>query len=432
MELNLESVAKGLFKIIPESMWQEKSADSIEASVQKLVQDLGNIVLGGYLLPKRIEQIQRAVERGEIRCEQCNGEYRRHKEDEKVTLKTLFGETVEIGRNQYYCAGCDTYEYVADRVLGLVSHRITPRLALMTALCGASWSYEVGSAFLEFFLGVRLSASTVRKVTIDPELAPKPLPKDRLDEPPGAVGVDGVLIRGRQEDEWLEMKMASFFSRVEEVSEGRSAAFDASFVAGAMQKWKDFEEPVTREAQRRGLDCSEPIEFLGDGAEGIWTLQQTVFPYAKTRLDKYHGKHKIYQRTDQAYKDNRAKGEHQKKLLKYFDKGQVDMAVEYIQKKMPRDEYKKEAARKLIGYLERHREHIPNYQAIKKEGATVSSGLTEKANDIVVVRRLKDLIMHWTRDGADPVLQQRTAFMNQNSRNRTVPYDVAFGHSFVQ
>ena len=97
--------------------------------------------------------------------------------------------------------------------------------------------------------------------------------------------MDGILIRGKEKDQWLEMKVGSFFSNVVEVSEKRQEVLDASFVGGSMEKWEDFEGRVTAEAFRRGLDCTEEVEFVSDGAEGIWSLQETVFPNAKTRLD---------------------------------------------------------------------------------------------------------------------------------------------------
>jgi hypothetical protein len=321
---------------------------------------------------------------------------------------------------------------VADRVLGLVHHQMTPRLALMAALCGASWSYEVAAAFLAFFLGVKLCAKTIENVTCNEQLQPQPLPADPLDKPPGVVGLDGVLIRSRKPDQWLEMKVGCFFSQVSPVSKDRNQVLDASFVAGAMQQWQDFEQPVTAEAQRRGLDCSEPIEFVADGAEGIWSLQQTVFPNAQTRLDLFHAKSKIYQRTEQAYPHSAGKKQHQSHLLDSLEKGSVREAIGYLQKHLPRNEYRQRAAKKLISYLERHQEHIPNYSQVQAQGGTVSSGLIEKGNDLIVVRRLKEDIMHWTREGADPIIQHRTAFINQHARSRTGPYDLAFGHNFVQ
>jgi hypothetical protein len=90
------------------------------------------------------------------------------------------------------------------------------------------------------------------------------------------------------------------------------------------------------------------------------------------------------------------------------------------------------AAKKLIRYLERHQAHIPNVNQVQAQAGTASSGLIEKGNDLIVVRRLKEDIMHWTRGGVDPIIQHRTAFINQHARFRTGPYDLAFGHNFDQ
>jgi hypothetical protein len=303
---------------------------------------------------------------------------------------------------------------------------MTPRLALVTALCGASWPYAVSQAFLDFLFGVQVSARTVEAVTTDARLEMAELAPDPLDQPPGVVTADGVLIRGRKKEQWLEMKVASFFSNLTPVSKERQEVMDASFAASACPTWSEFVEPVTREAQRRGLQGREEVEFVCDGASGIWSLCEMVFPYAKPRLDLYHAKRKISQRTRQVYDQNPRKKGHQEYLQGCLEKGQVDVAINYLQKHLPRDEYKKAAAGKLIGYLQRHKNRIPNYEQVKAAGGTVSSGLMEKANDLIVARRLKAGIMHWTRAGAEPVIKRRTAFINQHARARTGPYELAF------
>jgi hypothetical protein len=428
----LHCIAKLMFEAIPVSYWEEKSADEIETAVQGAVSELANVLMKEFILPGRVKQIQQKVQGGQIRCDQCQSPYQLHKAGQPIQLKTIFGNRIHLRRHQYYCPGCEQYQMVADRVLGLIGHQMTPRLALVTALCGASWSYEVAGAFLSFLLGVSLSTKTVQHVTCDPQLLPQPLAADPLDKPPGVVTMDGVLVRSREKDRWLEMKVGSFFSQVVEVSKNRNEVLDASFVAGAMQQWEAFARPVTEEAHRRGLQGTEAVEFVSDGAEGIWTLQQLVFPYARPRLDLYHTQCKITERTEQAYDGNRAKAEHQEKLQACLQIGQIEEAVTYLEKHLPRQEYKKEAAQKLIQYLKKHRRRIPNYQHVKEQGGTVSSGLMEKANDLIVVRRLKQDTMHWSRQKADPVIQQRTAFINRHSRNRTGPYELAFCHSLLQ
>jgi len=66
-----------------------------------------------------------------------------------------------------------------------------PRLALMTALYGASWSYTVGSAGLSFLFGVQLAPRTAQNVTTDPRLQPPPLAPDPLGRHPGRSGWTG-------------------------------------------------------------------------------------------------------------------------------------------------------------------------------------------------------------------------------------------------
>jgi hypothetical protein len=88
--------------------------------------------------------------------------------------------------------------------------------------------------------------------------------------------------------------------------------------------------------------------------------------------------------------------------------------------------WKQEAVRKWINYLKRHQSHIANYEQIKAAGGTVSSGLIEKGNDLIVVRRMKDGVMPWTREGAAPVIKHRTRFINRGAKTRTGPYDLAF------
>ena len=427
MEPNtMHSIAGLIFEAMDFSSCKDKSADELELLAQQAVSQLAAVLLQDFILPSRIAEIQKSVDAGLLRCSSCDSQLQLHKQNLSLHPKTIFGSKITIQRNQYHCSSCNSYPIRADEALDLPARQMTPRLALVTALCGASWPYQVASAFLSFLLGVSLSAKTVELVTKDEQMQAAELDSDPLDRPPGVVCADGVLLRGRKADEWLEMKVCSMFSNVAEVSKDRKEVMDASFVASACRQWKEFVEPVTAEAQRRGLVGTEAVEFVSDGAEGIWSLQQMVFPYARPRLDLYHAKCKISERTNQAYFDNPSRKKHQKQLQGCLEQGQIEEAITYINKHMPRCEYKREAATKLIGYLKRNQSRIPNYKQVKAEGGTRSSGLTEKANDLVVARRMKEGIMHWTREGAEPVLKHRTAFINRHARMRTGSYELAF------
>jgi len=427
----LHSISGLLFQAMDFSSFNDKALDQIELDCQNLVSQIANTLMQDFILPKRIRDIHRSVESGQTLCLSCHSQLQLHKRDQAIHPKTIFGSKITIVRNQYYCRQCDNYQMAADQQLQLVSRQMTPRLALIVSLCSASWPYQVASAFLSFLFGVRVCAKTCENLIKDEQLQTQQLEADPLDLPPGVVTMDGILVRGRKADSWLEMKVASFFSNVVEVSRDRREVMDSSFVAGAMADWKDFVGPVTEEAQRRGLEMTEEVEFVADGAEGIWQLQQTVFPYARPRLDLYHSKCKVGERTKQAYKRNPKRDEHEQHLQECLQQGLVDEAISYIHKHLPKKESRKEAALKLIQYLKRQKGKIPNYEQVKEEGGTRSSGLTEKANDLIVARRMKEGIMHWTREGAEPVLRHRTAFINKHARMRTGPYELAFCQGFL-
>lgn len=433
MEQNhLHSIASSLFDAMDDSTWKDQSLDAIEGAVQRLLAQLGTTLLEDFLLPKRIADLEQQVDDGHLFCPDCGGCWRLHKRQQHRHLKSLFAGRVRLTRSQYVCRSCQHYRCVADEGLQLPAHQMTPRLATLTALCGASWSYPLGAAFLNFLLGVEIADKSVELVTKDARLAPAELAPQALAKPPGVVTADGVLIHGRKKDSWLEMKVASFFSHVVEVSDSRRAVQDASFVASAVQEWRDFVGAVTQEAKRRGLSGWESVEFVSDGAEGIWQLQEMIFPNAQRRLDLYHSKCKIGERLKQAYAGSAKKKSIEEAVQGYFEKGLVKESIAYLKKRTPREADKKKAAQKLIGYLERHQGRIANYQAVQAAGGCVSSGLTEKANDLLVCRRMKEGTMHWTRAGAAPVLQRRQHFINQYASKRTGAYEVAFCHHFFQ
>lgn len=73
MELgDLEAIARLLFEILPESIWRGKQAEEIEGELQKVVSQLGNLVMGQYVWAARIAEIEEEVENGGQRCE-CGG-----------------------------------------------------------------------------------------------------------------------------------------------------------------------------------------------------------------------------------------------------------------------------------------------------------------------------------------------------------------------
>lgn len=68
---------------------------------------------------------------------------------------------------------------------------------------------------------------------------------------------------------------------------------------------------------------------------------------------------------------------------------------------------------RLLDYLERNADTITDYETRRAAGHLVGSGLTEKVNDLVVVPRMKNGKMHWSRAGAERVALLRAHILNQ-------------------
>ena len=68
--MNLEPIAKKLFDEIPKSAWSGKDLLEIEGEIQKIINQLGNKIIGEHILPSRVEEIEGKPKR----CE-CGRDY---------------------------------------------------------------------------------------------------------------------------------------------------------------------------------------------------------------------------------------------------------------------------------------------------------------------------------------------------------------------
>jgi hypothetical protein len=165
--------------------------------------------------------------------------------------------------------------------------------------------------------------------------------------------------------------------------------------------------------QRGGLRSPAPeVVVLGDGAQGIRSLWEQHFPECLALLDPWHLWEKVKQRSGEVFRDReRALGAAQG-LYARLKRGAVAEALELIQCWPTPGEWARERRARLLAYLERNREQIRDYETLRQQGYMTGSGLTEKANDLVVVPRMKNGKMHWSREGANAVALLRAHVLN--------------------
>jgi Uncharacterised protein family (UPF0236) len=147
------------------------------------------------------------------------------------------------------------------------------------------------------------------------------------------------------------------------------------------------------------LSGERRLLVLGDGAAWIrtWFEGLGISPKAMI-VCWWHLRKRCYEQMSSAggLKDRRRAFE--KELLGQLWEGEVDAAIELLKGAL---EWVRNpvAVNELIGYLEKRREYIPDYQERRRAGLWIASTRVEKFNDWAVSGRCKHQGMSWSPAG---------------------------------
>lgn len=156
------------------------------------------------------------------------------------------------------------------------------------------------------------------------------------------------------------------------------------------------------------------IVLLGDGARWIIRFFEgrlANWPSATLIWDWYHCYKKCYDLTSLICRGRKAKQELLSLLLKCLWHGQVQDALDILEK------YRSQAKNvekldELIKYLNARRAYIPNYQEQRLQRHYIGSAHVEKGNDLLVARRQKHQGMHWSEQTSDALAALQTLLLN--------------------
>jgi hypothetical protein len=361
------------------------------------------------------------------------------------TLLLLFGP-IRFELRRYRCPACGAWRCPAAERLGLASRqRMTRTLQEVVTHFGLSWGYSAAALLLGRVLPLcAVSAKTVERVTqrsarLHQEAedaaaeACLALPKELGERAPEAqaqqgrlpafahperiyVALDGILVRGRAAKERLEVQVGSLWSASEELphrSHLRRRISDRTLVART-GGWAKLGEQVWRVfRQRGGVRRPAPdVVVLGDGAVGIRSLWELYFPRCLALLDPWHLWEKVKQRAREVIGERQRALEATRGVYERLRRGAVDPARQLVALWPAQGEWACKQRNRLLAYLDRNRDVIRDYEALRQQGYLVGSGLTEKANDLVVAPRMKNGKMHWSRQGANAVALLRARVLN--------------------
>jgi hypothetical protein len=178
------------------------------------------------------------------------------------------------------------------------------------------------------------------------------------------------------------------------------------------------------EAVRRGYGTTKfkKVQFVADGADTLWALQQEFFPDAEVCLDWIHAVEKLWScgkainRGSRTKRDPLEKWVHeQKRLLRH---GQLDEVLATLQTALdgtavtgPGNKFRRKVLEDTINYFTKNQARM-RYQELRKRGLVISSGLIEGTVRHLVGMRLDGPGMRWGKARAEAILLLRCVLLN--------------------
>ena len=157
----------------------------------------------------------------------------------------------------------------------------------------------------------------------------------------------------------------------------------------------------------KGMLENRSLVFFIDGASNLLTNIAQMFAFHPYRviLDWYHLVKRCQEYLSMSFKSKEDKKRTLQKLLRVLWVGNVTEAIVYLRNLNPGLLRPNHRVCDLIGYLEKHREHIPSYALRAKLGLPNSSNRIEKENDLLVAQRQKHNGMSWSTTGSGALAQ---------------------------
>lgn len=159
--------------------------------------------------------------------------------------------------------------------------------------------------------------------------------------------------------------------------------------------------------------------FFVDGERSLNNALLAAFSWhsrVRVILDWYHLTKKCADMLSRALNDTEIRRKHLSQMKHILWYGAVDEAIAYLREIDSLHVKEQAAIETLVGYLVKHREHIPCYAIRKQLGLRNSSNSVEKANDELVSNRQKKHGMSWSKEGS-VALAALTA-VNSNGHRR--------------
>jgi hypothetical protein len=173
------------------------------------------------------------------------------------------------------------------------------------------------------------------------------------------------------------------------------------------------------------LDGGRRLLVLGDGASWIRTWFEGLGISSKAMvLCWWHLRKRCYESMSSAGGPKDRRRAFEKELLGRLWRGEVEAAIELLRTALEWVRNPK-SVEELIGYLEKRRAYIPDYEQRQRAGLWIASTRVEKSNDWMVSARCKHQGMSWSPQGvlalAALEAARRNGELDEWRRDRALP-----------
>jgi Transposase len=202
------------------------------------------------------------------------------------------------------------------------------------------------------------------------------------------------------------------------------------------------EKTVSRlaEAVTERLCWVSELVCVLDGEKSLWRLVHQYFPMAFFVLDIFHVLEHLSEAAHCFYKEKSPEAKRfvrdRLRMLLTGNAGQMIGGLKQILTKRPLSNTQKYTLNKVIGYLERNKQHM-RYDVCLERGYPIGSGVIEGACRNLINDRLELTGMRWTVQGAESVIRLRAVYINKDWTDfwrfrRKFEKDRLYGTSFKQ
>jgi hypothetical protein len=306
-----------------------------------------------------------------------------------------------------------------DEQLALLPGGLMPFMHECLVRLAAWMPFEKAAQFMEEMLGVVVSPATVTRCTEAAGAAYVRLQTEEADRieqtaPAARVGAekmvlsaDGAMVPLRH-GEWGEVRTLALGAVQAAIQEQDAWVVHTRGVSyfSRLVDARRFEHLSLVEIHRRGLEHSQQVAAVTDGADWLQSLIDYHCPQALRILDFPHAAQRFGQVGQALLGEGTPEAQqwigdrlHQ---LKHQGPTQLLQELRSLLEQHPELEVLKEN----LAYLEKREPqlHYPQFQA---QGWPIGSGMVESGNKLVVEARLKGAGMHWRRENVNPMLGLR-------------------------